>query len=76
MQNKFLAIRDNEVIGSYSTLDEAKAAIQSAISSDKFVIFFKKKLLKLFFKGRYNPNDHLYYCAEVNYNETNFSIKI
>lgn len=76
MENKYLAIRDSTVIGTYDTLDDAKTAIKEAISRDKMIIFFKKRLLKRFFKGSYNPNDHVYYCAEVCYNETNFSLSI
>ena len=76
MQNKYLSIRDTDVLGSYATLDEAKSALQACINKDRMIIFFKKRLLKKFFKGSYNPNDHLYYVSEVVYNETNFSIQI
>ena len=76
MEYKYLVIRDSDVIGSYPTLDAAKTAIKEVVSRDKMVIFFKKRLLKRFFKGSYNPNDHIYYVAEVVYNETNFQLSI
>lgn len=66
---KFIVIKDDIVIGSFDTIDEAKACILDDSEKQKLSLLMSKKLLKRFLKKNIPLNLSNYFVAvlqEVN----------